>query len=732
MSLTYAVFLPAAAPLLAGVLSLILPWRLAARLGVLAALAILSGGAILASHSVVTTTGYEVGLLRADALTAWMLIVIGAVATVACWAGVGYLRQETGAEHAEAGAPRRYLVLVQLFLACMVLDVLADNLGLVWVAVEATTIVTAFLVGHRRTRASVEAAWKYVVLCSVGIAIAFLGTVCVYAASVAAGAEGITALDWTYLTANASTLDPDLIRLAAGLILLGFGTKAGLAPMHSWLPDAHSQAPAPVSALMSGVLLSVAFYAILRYRTITDAVLGPSYTRTLLLIAALASLAVAATLLIAQRDYKRLLAYSSIAHAGLIALAGAFGAKLAIADVLRPRARPVRPSPSAPPGRSPTGSPDISAVSGLAVHSRAWPRRSAWAWSLLGLPPFSCSPPGSGSLGPGLPPVMVGRRDRFPLILVRSLPSRSVHGHAVGAPAAGSDGTYLGRAHAMALGGRRHAGSVSRAVGSTGYRRGVAGRCIADHYRRRRGRPVREHHPPARRLPSRAGLPTTTPPALRRRVHPCRLPVHRRARLAHRVTCVPTRTGRVPSLAGCRFSQVQREMRDLYGIEVDNTQCPDQRFTTALAGGGAAAHDAGAAADRRRAVPFLTVERRRVVPVGLSTPGSSTESYFSWSARRSSGSGTTLVCLGNRGCSRAIRPRRGTGGADQRDTRSDTPSRLPRRGDALGIAVSDTTDGRGLLELERFAQPRRGHRPCATTSPRRRLRPAQIRDACSR
>lgn len=325
--MSLVLYAPAAAPLLAGVLALILPRRVAAWAGAVAAMAILASGIALTTTESAFSLRDQTGLLRADALTAWMLIAVGAVATIACTAAPAYLRHDP-ADH------KRYLILTQLFLACMSLAVLADNLGLLWVAIEATTIVTAFLVGHRRTRESVEAAWKYVVLCSVGVAIAFLGTVCVYAASVAAGAHGITALDWTYLTAHASTLDPSLMRLASGLILLGFGTKAGLAPMHAWLPDAHSQAPAPVSALMSGVLLSVAFYAILRYRTVTDVVLGPGYTRTLLLIAALASLAVAASLLIAQRDYKRLLAYSSIEHMGLIALGTAFGVKLALTAVL--------------------------------------------------------------------------------------------------------------------------------------------------------------------------------------------------------------------------------------------------------------------------------------------------------------------------------------------------------------------------------------------------------------
>jgi hydrogenase-4 component F len=322
MPIDIAFYAPLAAPLAVSLLALVLPMRVAAWATVLAAVSILGSGLALGLNT--SDGSYGAGLLRVDALSSWMLLTIGGVATIACWS----------AAHQRERHHRRYLVLTQLFLACMCLAVLADNMGVLWVAVEATTIVTAFLVGHQRTRASVEAAWKYVVLCSIGIAIAFLGTVCVYAASVAAGADGIEALNWTYLSSHASTLDPGLMRLAIGLVLLGFGTKAGLVPMHAWLPDAHSQAPAAVSALMSGVLLSVAFYAILRYRTIADAVLGPAYARAYLLIGALASLALAAALLIAQRDYKRMLAYSSIEHMGLIALGAALGAKLALAAAL--------------------------------------------------------------------------------------------------------------------------------------------------------------------------------------------------------------------------------------------------------------------------------------------------------------------------------------------------------------------------------------------------------------
>ncbi|HEU4425632.1 MAG TPA: proton-conducting transporter membrane subunit [Pilimelia sp.] len=387
-----AIWLPLAAPAAAAVTGALLPRRAAAIVGVAAATAVLAAGCTLAAGDLPATTAG--GWLRADALTVVMLLVIGAVATIACWAGAHHLDAETATGAANPAAARRYLMLVQLFLAAMCLAVLADNLGLLWVAVEATTIITAFLVGHRRTRASVEAAWKYVVLCSVGIAIAFLGTVCVYAAAVATGPHGATALNWTYLTGHTTGLDPDLIRLAAGLVLLGFGTKAGLAPMHAWLPDAHSQAPAPVSALMSGVLLAVAVYAIWRYKTITDAVLGPGHTRTLLLIAALASLAVAAVLLIAQRDYKRMLAYSSIEHMGLVALGTAIGSRLAVAaallHVLGHGLAKAALFCGAGQILHTTGSPRIDAVRGLTSYRPAL--AATFGLGLLaigGLPPFS-------------------------------------------------------------------------------------------------------------------------------------------------------------------------------------------------------------------------------------------------------------------------------------------------------------------------------------------------------
>lgn len=285
--------------------------------GVAASATVLLSGILLVGavlHNQVPTSAG--GALRADALSAYMLTVVGAVGLVSTWGGLSAAAASRG--RGAAG----YEALISMFLAAMSLAVLADSIGLMWAAVEATTIATAFLVGHHRTRRSLEAAWKYVILGSVGVAIALLGIVLIYAASM--GTREPT-LSWLALSRADLPLDPVLITAGGALAVLGFATKAGLAPMHSWLPDAHSQAPAPVSGLMSGVLLSVALYAILRIQTITDAVIGPDFLRVMLSIGGLLSLAVAAALLIRQRDYKRMLAYSSVEHMGLMAIGVAIG-----------------------------------------------------------------------------------------------------------------------------------------------------------------------------------------------------------------------------------------------------------------------------------------------------------------------------------------------------------------------------------------------------------------------
>ncbi|HEX6073731.1 MAG TPA: proton-conducting transporter membrane subunit [Micromonosporaceae bacterium] len=328
------------------------------------------------------------GLLRADALSSWMLLVVGAVASLACWASPAYL----SAGHASPRRSRWYGILLQLFIAAMSVAVLAGNLGVLWVAIEATTIVTTFLVGHDRTRTALEAAWKYVVICSAAIAVAFLGTMLLYYAARNAGLSADAALDWRTVADHASALDPGVTRIAVGLAVIGFGAKAGLVPLHAWLPDAHSQAPAPVSALMSGVLLAVAFYALLRFKVIADAALGVGYLRALLLVLALATLALAAVLLLGQRDYKRMLAYSSMEHIGLMAVGVAAGGRLAITAVLlhiggHGMAKTVAFLGSGHILRS-EGSTEITAARGLAVRAPLLAGVFGLAvLALLGLPP---------------------------------------------------------------------------------------------------------------------------------------------------------------------------------------------------------------------------------------------------------------------------------------------------------------------------------------------------------
>jgi len=325
-----------AVPILAGVVSSLMPWRrvigwlglgaisTVLALGIALAVRVLHRPPLIAFHSI----------LRADALSAFMVIVIGVIGVLATWQSVRYLDAEIQAGRCSRRHASFYSMLVMAFLSAMLLAVLAANIGVMWVAVEATTITTAFLVGHRRTAKSLEASWKYIIICSVGIAMAFLGTVLVYLAAIHAGPKGHASLNWTALMAQSHHLNPGVLRLAFALVVLGYGTKVGLAPMHSWLPDAHSQAPAPVSALMSGVLLTVAFYALLRFKAIADGALGPAYPRALLVGAGLLSLLIAASLLLTQHDYKRMLAYHSIEHMGLIALGAAAGSPLAIAAVL--------------------------------------------------------------------------------------------------------------------------------------------------------------------------------------------------------------------------------------------------------------------------------------------------------------------------------------------------------------------------------------------------------------
>jgi hydrogenase-4 component F len=322
-------------PIGASIATLVLGWRRGtATLIALSAVTVLACGVALGVRVGSTTRFALGGLLRVDALSVTMLIVIGIVATLATWASIGYLDAEMAHGHTDLRGARDYGTLTAAFLAAMIIAVCANNIGVIWVAIEATTVITAFLVGHRRTRGALEATWKYVVICSVGIAMAFLGTVLLYYAAQHAGAPAAGALDLDVLDAHAAGLHPDIARLAGGFLLIGYGAKAGLFPFHTWLADAHSQAPAPVSALMSGVLLSVAFSVLIRIKPVIDAATGPTFMRSGLLVIGLATLVIAALMLTVTPDIKRMLAYSSMENMGLIAIAAAAGTTLAIAALL--------------------------------------------------------------------------------------------------------------------------------------------------------------------------------------------------------------------------------------------------------------------------------------------------------------------------------------------------------------------------------------------------------------
>jgi hydrogenase-4 component F len=197
-----------------------------------------------------------------------------------------------------------------------------------WIGISATTLATTFLVGFSGGHAALEAAWKYLIICSFGIGLALIGILLLGRAGMDAHVAPAAALGWNVLAANGTRLPPALTRLALALMLLGFGTKAGLVPMHAWLPDAHSKAPAPISALLSGLLVSCALYAIVRVQLVAGAT-GSAFFDGMLLVLGCASVLVGGTLMLAQHDVKRLLSYSTIEHAGLIAIALGLGTPLA-------------------------------------------------------------------------------------------------------------------------------------------------------------------------------------------------------------------------------------------------------------------------------------------------------------------------------------------------------------------------------------------------------------------
>jgi hydrogenase-4 component F len=224
---------------------------------------------------------------------------------------------------------RLYHAMYQLFCFTMLLVLTTNNLGVMWVAMEAATLTTVLLVALYRTHASLEAAWKYFILCGVGIAQALFGTILVYFAAERILGSGMTALLWTHLDSVKTGLEPTVMSIAFVFLLVGYGTKVGLVPLHNWLPDAHAEGPTPISAVLSGLLLNVALYALIRFKVITDGALERPFAAALLTGFGLVSVAVAAFFLSRQRDIKRMFAYSSIEHMGLITFAFGMGGPVA-------------------------------------------------------------------------------------------------------------------------------------------------------------------------------------------------------------------------------------------------------------------------------------------------------------------------------------------------------------------------------------------------------------------
>jgi hydrogenase-4 component F len=265
--------------------------------------------------------------LRLDSLGAIFLFSTGFLYATAAAFSIGYLRV------GRQPPVRRYFVYLNLFAWTMLLVPLVNDFGMLWIAVELTTIVSALLVALDRTDAALEAAWKYVLIASAGLGIALIGVILLYAAGTTALGSAYVPHFGSYLHV-AGSLPPATVKFAFLLAAVGFGTKVGFVPVHTWLPDAHSEAPTPVSALLSGALLVSAFYAVLRFYQVAVAVDGSLFPRRVLFALGTASLLVAGFSVLRQRNYKRLLAYSSIEHMGVIALGVGFGVQLAVVGAL--------------------------------------------------------------------------------------------------------------------------------------------------------------------------------------------------------------------------------------------------------------------------------------------------------------------------------------------------------------------------------------------------------------
>ncbi|CCM76505.1 hydrogenase 4 subunit F [Rhizobium mesoamericanum] len=313
-------------PVVAAALLALLPgYRITARLNVLATLLTL-----LAAISLFVTERREPGqYLLVDDLNVVFIVLNAFVGFTTSIFSASYIAHELDTGRLTPANLRFYHAMYQIMMFGMNLAFVSNNIGLMWVAVELATLTTVLMVGIYRTHEALEAAWKYFILGSVGIAFALFGTILVYLAAQPVVGEGYDAMVWTILVKHAAAFDPALLNVAFVFLLLGYGTKVGLAPLHAWLPDAHAEGPTPISAVLSGLLLNVALYAVLRFKILLSVSPEAIAAGPLMMTMGLTSLIFAAFMLYRRRDIKRLFAYSSIEHMGIIVFAFGLGGPLA-------------------------------------------------------------------------------------------------------------------------------------------------------------------------------------------------------------------------------------------------------------------------------------------------------------------------------------------------------------------------------------------------------------------
>ena len=304
-----------------------------------------------------------------------------------------YMRIEEHHGRVNSARLRLYHSMYQLFTFMMLLCLLSNNVGILWVAMEGATLTTVLLVSLYRTPASLEAAWKYFILCSVGIAQALFGTILLYFAAEKVLGPGGTSLLWTHLHEVRGQLEPTVLSLAFVFLLVGFGTKVGLVPLHNWLPDAHAEGPTPISAVLSGLLLNVALYAVVRSKVLVDGALGRNFSGGLMMGFGLLSVVVAAFFLSRQRDIKRMFAYSSVEHMGIMTFAfGMGGPVAAFAGLLHMTVHSLTKSAiffTVGHASQKTGTQNMADIRGLIEQSPA----IGWglvigSLAILGMPPF--------------------------------------------------------------------------------------------------------------------------------------------------------------------------------------------------------------------------------------------------------------------------------------------------------------------------------------------------------